>query len=365
MIFNTSFSNITVLKISVPIPTRTGGTLTYNGSVQSPTWNYDSSLVKLVSGNSGTDAGIYNTVFQLYDPSNYMWEDKGTANKSIQWEIERATISEVPSQSGTLTYNGNVQSATWDNYDSNKMTASGTTSAIEVGTYIIEFTPTANYKWADGSNDTKYVEWQILENTSNLPTGYTQLEYIQTDGHQYIDTRLKLSTDFKLIMDIQTLSAATTNNYIYHSNKYVSSGTKYGYIAKWDFKGIRAYMGSYTSASQVGSYVDNNSTPRRMIITMDIQNKITAVDNIEKIFSNNSISSEMTTLQILSIPDYYKNGYGVTAKLYSLQAYKGEELVCNFIPCISQDNIIGMYDTVTKQFFQNLGDGTFIAGPTV
>lgn len=200
MIFNTSFSNITVLKISVPIPTRTGGALTYNGSVQSPTWNYDSSLVKLVSGNSGTDAGTYNTVFELYDPSNYMWEDKGTANKSIQWEIERATISEVPSQSGTLTYNGNVQSASWQNYDSNKMTTSGTTSAIDANTYTIEFTPTSNYKWADGSIGTKIVQWTIGKKTiANVPSQSGTLTYngntLTPTWNNYNPLELDISND--------------------------------------------------------------------------------------------------------------------------------------------------------------------------
>lgn len=77
----------------------------------------------------------------------------GTAN--------RITISTVPSQSGTLTYNGNSRTPSWSNYDTAKMTLGGTTTGTNAGTYTANFTPTTNYRWSDGSTGAKEVDWTI------------------------------------------------------------------------------------------------------------------------------------------------------------------------------------------------------------
>jgi len=73
----------------------------------------------------------------------------------------RLTIADIPSQSGTLTYNGNTQSPTWANHDAAKATLGGVTSGLTAGSYDATFTPTTEYRWADGSIDAKTVAWTI------------------------------------------------------------------------------------------------------------------------------------------------------------------------------------------------------------
>ena len=67
----------------------------------------------------------------------------------------------VPEQVGTLTANGSEQSPTWKNYDSSKMTISGTTSAVEAGTYTVTFTLNDGYAWFDGTAEDKDVQWKM------------------------------------------------------------------------------------------------------------------------------------------------------------------------------------------------------------
>ena len=67
----------------------------------------------------------------------------------------------VPEQVGTLTANGSEQSPTWKNYDSSKMTISGTTSAVEAGTYTATFTLNDGYAWFDGTAEDKDVQWTM------------------------------------------------------------------------------------------------------------------------------------------------------------------------------------------------------------
>ena len=72
------------------------------------------------------------------------------------------TIPNLPSQSGTLTFNNNNQSPAWLNFDTTKLSISGTTSAKNAGTYTVNFTPLDMYIWSDTKNqNAKSQTWQI------------------------------------------------------------------------------------------------------------------------------------------------------------------------------------------------------------
>lgn len=104
-----------------------------------------------------TDGGINTNTAQ---------RTTGTANK--------ITISTVPSQSGTLTYSGSAQTPSWSNYDSAKMTLS-VTAQTNAGTYSASFTPTANYRWSDGTTTAKSVNWTIAKAAGSLSLNKTSV----------------------------------------------------------------------------------------------------------------------------------------------------------------------------------------------
>ena len=80
----------------------------------------------------------------------------------------RITISNIPSQSGNLTYNNNPQSPTWDNYNSSQLTLGGITSSTDAGSRDATFTPTDDYMWSDGSITAKTVSWSIGKAAGSL-----------------------------------------------------------------------------------------------------------------------------------------------------------------------------------------------------
>ena len=80
----------------------------------------------------------------------------------------RITIANVPSQSGSLTYNGGAQSPSWNNYNGAQMMLGGTTSGTNAGSYNATFTPTDDYRWSDGTTTTKTVAWSIGKATGTL-----------------------------------------------------------------------------------------------------------------------------------------------------------------------------------------------------
>ncbi len=144
--------------IIMGIPAQSGS-LTYNGSAQSPVWSgHDAAKLTIGGTTSGTNAGSYNATFT--PGANYQWSDGTTTAKTVAWSIGRASVG-VPSQSGTLTYNGSAQSPVWSGHDAAKLTIGGTTSGTNAGSYNATFTPGANYQWSDGTTTAKTVAWSI------------------------------------------------------------------------------------------------------------------------------------------------------------------------------------------------------------
>lgn len=147
-------------RIVIPTVPSQSGSLTYSGGTLTPTWSgYDSTKMTIGGTTSGVNAGSYTATFT--PKSDYKWSDNTTAAKNVSWVIGRQAISTVPTQNGSLTYNGNAQSPSWNNYDSNKMTLGGTTSGTNAGSYNATFTPTSNYQWSDASTTAKTVVWSI------------------------------------------------------------------------------------------------------------------------------------------------------------------------------------------------------------
>lgn len=162
----------TISSVIVPIPTQKGS-LTYTGAAQTPQWdNFDTENCT-VQVTPATDAGEHTATFSLLAG---MWSDGTTANKTVKWVIGRATITNVPAQSGTPKYDGNPKTPTWDtNYDAAKMTLS-VEAQINAGTaYTASFTPTSNYQWADGTVDAKIVSWAIGKGDNAIAVSPTSI----------------------------------------------------------------------------------------------------------------------------------------------------------------------------------------------
>ena len=108
-----------------------------------------------------------------YDPSGPLTE--GTESVTILYTeggvtaqaqqavtVQKASIA-VPTQSGSLTYNGNAQSPTWSGYDQAEMTLGGVTTGTNAGPYNAVFTlkDTVGTQWPDGTTEPKTVTWSI------------------------------------------------------------------------------------------------------------------------------------------------------------------------------------------------------------
>lgn len=99
-----------------------------------------------------------------------------TAQAQQAVTVQKANIT-VPTQSGSLTYNGGPQSPTWSNYDTAEMTIGGVTSGTNAGSYNAQFSlkDTVGTQWADGTTGDKTVAWSIQKAAGSLSLSPTSM----------------------------------------------------------------------------------------------------------------------------------------------------------------------------------------------
>ena len=192
--------------------------------------------------------------------------------------------------------------------------------------------------------------WTIVDQTaygSGLPEGYTQLEYIQSTGTQYINTGIRGPT--RWLGSAQATADTTKSQVILLGNQGGYTGTFVGSVAnqnKWTTWRSDDTDYPITSA-QVFDLTWTN-----IGVSGTIGN--TAISHN---YETNGLAG---TWKICSSNSMYPSAF----KLYYFKAYQNDDMVRNFVPA-KHDNVVGMYDTVSGQFFTNAGTGVFIAGPAI
>ncbi len=198
-----------------------------------------------------------------------------------------------------------------------------------------------------------------------LPDGYTELQYIESTGTQYIDTGITptANTSFDMKANIVSTLGNTFIGLLYSGNLYNSSDT-FGISFSNSKKAIAGYKGT-----EYNIYVGENNvlteqdfivsfTPTDISVTRlsaeysDTKSAQTTVTNVTRslyLFSGNS-----DTVDLQKIGD---------VKVYYLKIYDGSTLVRDFVPAKNASGVVGMYDTVNNRFYENAGSGSFIAGP--
>lgn len=120
----------------------------------------DSTVKNQYSSSGFTDTNLEYGTMYYYRWFPYTEEGMVTDGTSISCTPVRTKITTVPTQDGTLTYDGTEQTASFNDYDSDKMTVTGNTG-MNAGSYTAQFTPKDGYCWDDDSLTAKDVTWTI------------------------------------------------------------------------------------------------------------------------------------------------------------------------------------------------------------
>lgn len=197
----------------------------------------------------------------------------------------------------------------------------------------------------------------------NLPSGYTQLEYLGSDSQAYIDTGIAGGKD--------TLTIECKFMY----DTFVAYGGVYGNYVSDSNQGIRCIL-----AADSSSIIVNNETicttsgntklscSINNIHTLISKNTEIILDGITKIITNKTQGNTNTeNIAVLNRSIINPNtSRDIGLRVYGFKIYDADVLISNLIPCRRKsDSVLGMYDTVSRHFFTNAGTGDFIAGADV
>lgn len=205
----------------------------------------------------------------------------------------------------------------------------------------------------------EYVDPRKLTSSgAGLPEGYTQVEYIESDGTQYIDTGYKANQDTRVVFDAYILQTTTTATGLFGCRQAIGSNGFY----------------IYEQNSDLGEYSDGYGSLRTMDIPLsasarhiiDKNKNITYIDEtIAHTYAAQTFTSPVT-LTLFAI----QQSKGVdermsVCRLYSCVIYDNGTIVRYYIPCTNASGIAGLYDTVSGVFCTNAGTGSFTAGADV
>lgn len=205
-------------------------------------------------------------------------------------------------------------------------------------------------------NFTETVLEYVEKENSVLPDGYTQVEYIESNGTQYIDTGFKPNQNTRVVMDIHPTSV-TTHAWAF-GVRTSSSANRYDFLWQND---MVAWIAGYSSTyAQIGKGLIGK-TDRLQI---DFNKNICTINGNSATITAGSISLNINLVLLACNTAGTISGH-ITAKLYSCKIYDNGTLVRNFIPCINASGVAGLYDLVNAKFYANAGSGTFTAGDEV
>lgn len=195
---------------------------------------------------------------------------------------------------------------------------------------------------------------------SRLPSGYTEVEYIQSSGTQYINTGIRPTQTLRTVMDVEpTTNGGSSPKYFIYSY-YSTNAAVYQYSAYRDNTGVNACMGGARTASWKN--VSSDATSHRIQLEMDANTVTATADGNTVALTNSTFSTSMSNITVLSTAT---TSSCISAKLYSCQMYANEALVRDFVPCTNSSGAAGLYDIVGDKFYANAGTGKFTAGSAV
>ena len=191
---------------------------------------------------------------------------------------------------------------------------------------------------------------------SGLPSGYTQLEYIQSSGTQYINSGFTPNQDTRVVAEFESLIA--TGGFPVFGSRQSGSTRTYTF-------GTTGTNNCWLSGYNNGSV----NSGKKEDTARHIVDKNKAVCYLDGVAIATSTYATFTSPGALWIFRFY-SGDGDNAaygklKLYACKVYDNGILARDFVPCKNASGAVGLYDTVSAQFYANAGTGTFTAGPEV
>ena len=189
-----------------------------------------------------------------------------------------------------------------------------------------------------------------------VPDGYTQLEYLESSGTQYILTPYNAKLNSRAVVKFAWLNgcqlygtAFGTRNpwFAFMTGKAIVDNTP---------KQIRALAG-FGTVNNINCYAYSN-----IPIVIDISKDRTLVNGA--VTENDASSSTLTeTSTKIALFARGELNFIVPCRIWRYTYYENDVMLLDMLPAMrDSDNVLGMYDLVNDVFYTNDGTGVFTGG---
>ena len=221
------------------------------------------------------------------------------------------------------------------------------------------------YEYNKDSGKTDISQCQIHCDGGTYVSTYTQLEYIESTGTQWIDTgvgptagvtSMEITLQYTNVLSGQS-GVVIGSNPNYHSFKIGINASGTNFLCQSGGEGSEALFGEPDTLKHTFILDKAHATCAMDGIVSNLNSNANATDIMEHIY----VGAQNTVI----------NGrepvtHPSSAKYYRFKFVNGNTLFRDMVPARrNSDGAIGMYDTVSGQFFTNAGTGEFIAGPVI
>ena len=184
---------------------------------------------------------------------------------------------------------------------------------------------------------------------------YTELEYLETTGAQWIDAGLDGVSKTVQIQSKFSISKPKSFQCLFCCREGVNSTARALFFIETNW--LRNDQAGEKRRIDAGGIINQ-------VKTLDSsQTEFKLDDNVLITYKNNtgySINSKFTILDSYDDNKNMSDQYGFVGKLYYFKIYDNNELVRNMIPVLDKNGIACMYDKVNSKFYYNSGAGEFL-----
>lgn len=196
-----------------------------------------------------------------------------------------------------------------------------------------------------------------VEHAEPLPEGYTRLEYVESNGGQYIDMGFKpnQNTRVRAVFDC----VDTNDTVMFGARPKTNDSALFFLLHVQDTNSFRDDWGTDKKA------VTTSSVPTSGTVTVDKDKNRTVFNGSYTVEHPSSTWSSQYNLYLFA-----GNNGGVvfnptSIRLRSFEVWDGDEKVRESVPARRYSGHVGLLDVVNNSFLVSEGDSDFIAGPEV
>ena len=181
---------------------------------------------------------------------------------------------------------------------------------------------------------------------------YTELEYLESSGSQYINLGIVFKNTDEIAIDAAILNT-NRDKFLLAPRTWNNNKNRFAMVGGYDYWGI-GYGNSSTT-----TVMTPKTAKDKLRHTWTYKSKVFEITDLGLKYTATSIAwgGDTTELRL-----FYGYNAACAGRVYAYQHKRNGALILDLIPVLDKDGTPCMYDKVSKAYYYNSGSGNFTAG---